>query len=135
MYILFNLEPSKSHVGGAWYSDQALDQSVILSARITVEKLLGDNAEGLSLSSVTQKVNEYKCCNVHIFFYVILLLLIAFEFFSLISFVDFTEEDIIELLNSMACDGVITEVTDMFVSIFLNLFNFYRVMEQKRYGR
>lgn len=67
MYISFNLEPSKSHVGGAWYSDQALDVGFIHTISKVIEKLLADSPEGLKLSSITQKVNEYKCSTIHIF--------------------------------------------------------------------
>lgn len=110
MYISFNLEPSKSHVGGAWYSDQALDVGFIHTISKVIEKLLADSPEGLKLSSITQKVNEYKCSTIHIF-----LIIDENMKFSLIVFLQLTDEDISELLNSMVCDNIITEVTDLFV--------------------
>lgn len=68
MYILFNLEPSKNHVGGSWYSDQTLDIGLINGISQYIIKLLNEETNGLNIQKITELVNASHCATINIFF-------------------------------------------------------------------
>lgn len=55
--------------------------------------------------------------NINVQQYISFLKINEYMKFSLIILLQLTDEDINELLNSMVCDNIITEVTDLFVYI------------------
>lgn len=55
VYMLFDLEPAQAVTGGAWYTDQSLDQEFIERARDICLQLIERSNGSMSVEQITSE--------------------------------------------------------------------------------